>query len=150
MMHCTLSLVLTPQVADVQQMLTAWDHSVRNYRHQHLWLLFCSVPKQLLLFQMIEDFTVDTQDEVAQQLVREVMFLVKNDPTVRDELKQNILVRKTRLSIAKISISLYSELYGYTSINLPVAFRMYVYIRLTLKSSHLTYLATNSLYSRVA
>ena len=55
-------------------------------------LLFFSVPKQLLLFKLIQTYSEEREEDVADELVREVMFLVTNEPGVRQELKQNIVV----------------------------------------------------------
>ena len=79
-------------MADTESLLTSWTRRVTKLRSQNQWLLFFSVPKQLLLYQLIQQFAKEGGEEIADQLVREVMFLVVNDPTAREELKESILV----------------------------------------------------------
>ena len=66
--------------------------TVTKLRSQNQWLLFFSVPKQLLLYQRIQQCSEEREEEVADELVREVMFLVSNDSVSRQQLKQNIVV----------------------------------------------------------
>ena len=80
------------QVADTESLLTAWARSVTKLRSQHQWLLFFSVPKQLLLFQLIQQLEEGREEEIADQVVKEVMFLVTNDPRARDKIKDSVLV----------------------------------------------------------
>ena len=88
----TDSTLSPSQVADTESLLTTWARSVTKLRSQHQWLLFFSVPKQLLLFQLIQQLEEGREEEIADQVVKEVMFLVTNDPRARDKIKDSVLV----------------------------------------------------------
>ena len=83
----------TNQVLDTESKLTKWANRVTELRSQHQWLLFFSVPKQLLLFQLIQEWDEENVEECLDLLLKEVMFLVTNDPIARKDLRENIQVR---------------------------------------------------------
>lgn len=61
---------------------------------QHEWLLFLSIPKQLLLYQLIQEWKEEETENSVYLLLREVMFLVSNDPQTREQLSEYIEVSK--------------------------------------------------------
>lgn len=82
----------TFQVADTESQLTAWASTVTKLRSKYDWLLFFSVPKQLLLYQLIHKWDEENTEECVDMIVKEVMFLVTNDPMTRQELRERIEV----------------------------------------------------------
>ena len=84
---------ITFQVLKTESKLTSWARCVTELRSLHKWLLFFSVPKQLLLYQLIQQFSKDREEEVTERLMQDIMFLVKNVPTARQKLWSNIMVR---------------------------------------------------------
>ena len=99
--QCSLHL----QVADTEATLTAWASGVTKLRSQYQWLLFFSVPKQLLLYQLIQQCEEEEEEGEGQGegqgeqcvdlLVREVMFLVSNDTATRKYLRADFQVKIT-------------------------------------------------------
>ena len=86
--------VYTNQIADTKSKLMNWANHVTELRSQYQWLLFFSVPKQLLLYQLIQNWNDKNVEECLDLLLKEVMFLVTNDPITRHHLRQEIQVRK--------------------------------------------------------
>ena len=84
------------QVADTESKLTNWAKRVTKLRSQHQWLLFFSVPKQLLLYQLIREWDEENVEECLDLLLKEVMFLVTNNPIARQDLREDIQVSKKR------------------------------------------------------
>ena len=76
----------------MEEQLRTWAVRVTKLRSQHHWLLFFSVPKQLLLYQLIQRCEEEISEECVELMVSEVMFLVANDPDTREELKDDIEV----------------------------------------------------------
>ena len=65
-------------------------------RSQYEWLLFFSVPKLLLVYQLMQGWNEEEEEEgCLDQLVREIMFLITNDSTTRENLQENIEVIST-------------------------------------------------------
>ena len=86
--------VIDIQVADTESKLTNWANRVTKLRSQHQWLLFFSVPKQLLLYQLIQEWDEENVEGCLDLLVKEVMFLVTNDSITRQGLREDIQVSK--------------------------------------------------------
>ena len=89
---CVCCVCVYTQVADTEQLLRTWATRVTKLRSQHQWLLFFSVPKQLLLYQLIQQCEEENMEECVELMVREVMFLVANDPITREDLSNDIEV----------------------------------------------------------
>ena len=82
----------TPEVADsllkdTQQADTKWSRQINDLRDEYKWLVFLSIPRVLLLANVLKREQVDL-------IVSEVSFLVKNQPSVRETLQQNIKVSR--------------------------------------------------------
>ena len=77
--------------------LTSWTQTVTRLRSQYEWLLFFSVPKLLLVYQLMQGWNEEEEEEEGclDQLVREIMFLITNDSTTRENLRENIEVIST-------------------------------------------------------
>ena len=73
--------------------LTSWTSTVTKLRSQYEWLLFFSVPKLLILYQLIRVWDEENIDECLDLVVKEVMFLVSNDSMTRNAIKEQIEVR---------------------------------------------------------
>ena len=63
-------------------------------RSQHEWLLFFTIPKQLLLYQLIQQWKGENNEETVYQLLREVTFLVSNNPPTIEQLRKQIEVNE--------------------------------------------------------
>lgn len=63
-------------------------------RSQHEWLLFFSVPKQLLLYRLIQEWNEENTENLVDLLLKEVMFLVSNEHQTRELLSEDIQVRR--------------------------------------------------------
>ena len=72
--------------------LTSWTSAVTKLRSRYEWLLFFSVPKLLLLYQLIREWDEENTDECLDLVVKEVMFLVSNDSMTRNTIKEQIEV----------------------------------------------------------
>ena len=86
--------VIYVQVTDTESLLTTWTSSVIKLRNQHEWLLFFSIPKQLLLYQLIQEWKEEDKEKSEYQLLREVMFLISNDPPTREQFRKHIEVNE--------------------------------------------------------
>ena len=105
--HALLISRLCSQVADTESRLTVWESGVTKLRAQHHWMLFFSVPKQLHLYRLIQQWEEENMEECVDMLVQEVMFLVPNNPTARQGLRENIEV-----SCTDTILSLYIWMYN--------------------------------------
>lgn len=72
-------------VQDTQHLVTKWKHEVSDQQTRYSWLLYFSVPKILLLYQLIHTLK-------EKEIVREVSFLAINQPEEREKLKNRVLV----------------------------------------------------------
>ena len=86
------NVLLFQKVEDVGCQLTSWTQTVTRLRSQYEWLLFFSVPKLLLVYQLMQGWNEEEEEGCLDQLVREIMFLITNDPLTRDTLRKNIEV----------------------------------------------------------
>ena len=68
-------------------------------RSQYEWLLFFSVPKLLLVYQLMQGWTEEEEEGCLDQLVREIMFLITNDSTTRENLQESIKVISSLLLV---------------------------------------------------
>ena len=80
------------KVEDVGCQLTSWTQTVTRLRSQYEWLLFFSVPKLLLVYQLMQGWDEEEKEGCLDQLVREIMFLITNDSLTIENLHQNIEV----------------------------------------------------------
>lgn len=83
---------LLSKVEDLGYQVTSWTQTVTRLRSQYEWLLFFSVPKLLLMYQLMQEWSEGKKEGCLDQLVREIMFLVTNDSLTRETLCQNIEV----------------------------------------------------------
>ena len=72
--------------------LTLWTKTVTDLRNQYEWLLFFSVPKLLLVYQLIQGWNEEEREGCLDQLVREISFLINNEAMTRETLRKKIEV----------------------------------------------------------
>ena len=89
---------------DTEQILTAWSKQVAELHSIYDWLLFFSVPKLLLLHQLLiegEKAGPLAEEERARwqaEVVREVSFLCENTSDAREQLMKRVKVGATSRS----------------------------------------------------
>lgn len=97
-----------------------WAKSVTKLRSQNEWLLFFSVPKQLLLYQLIQECN---EEELVYLLLKEVMFLVSNDPETREQLSEDIKVKEGGVYYTLVTYS-YMYVLGFWVFNTPMGLHL--------------------------
>lgn len=100
---------MTFQVTDTENKLTKWASSVTRLRSQHEWLLFFSVPKQLLLYRLIQEWNEENAENLVYLVLKEVMFLVSNDHQTREQLSEDIQVKEDNVDIVELYVHLYFQ-----------------------------------------
>ena len=68
-------------------MLTTWVHRVDELRNQYKWLLFFSIPKMLLLHNLLR-----AKDPNLKAIVHEISFLCCNDQAVWESVQVAVKV----------------------------------------------------------
>ena len=89
---CHVSITEADQkVADVEKQVMDWSKKVTTLRSKYSWLLFFSVPKLLLLYQMVKEANLEFDSDI-DNVIREVAFLFENKKNVRSTLRPIVKV----------------------------------------------------------
>ena len=90
--QCQVSIPEADQkVADVEKQVMDWSKKVTTLRSKYSWLLFFSVPKLLLLYQMVKEANLDLDSDI-ENVMGEVAFLFENGKNVRSILRPIVKV----------------------------------------------------------
>ena len=82
------------QVTHMEVIKMKWSKAVSEMRTQYQWLMFLSLPKQLVLYQRIRQYQENEFENKIDSIMQELLFLISMHPTIRGKLKGLVQVSK--------------------------------------------------------